>query len=240
VAGRPVKLLHVEDDEIQHRLTVFHLRKYDEFDFRVTWAESQTQAVRAFQSERQDLVILDYHLQQGNGLDCLNEIRALDPIVPIVALSASTDTEIAAKLIRAGADDFLCKNAVQGHDLRSAIQTALFRADLYHRQCQTRGERDISRLKILIHTLCERYLGSYDPEVFRLLNDIESTASRVTLSEAQRHAALDSLRAHAESCVCDHPELVRAIFRPLRLELEIRIGLNQQAPCQCGEGQPDR
>jgi DNA-binding response OmpR family regulator len=78
---------------------VFHLRKYDEFDFRVTWAESQDQAVRAFQHERQDLVILDYHLQQGNGLDCLKEIRALDPIVPIVALSASTDTEIAAKLI---------------------------------------------------------------------------------------------------------------------------------------------
>jgi DNA-binding NarL/FixJ family response regulator len=236
VAGRSMKLLHVEDDGIQHRLTMFHLKKDREFEFTVSWAESQDDAVREFQRDRKDLVILDYHLREGNGLHCQKELRALDPIVPIVALSASKDAEIAAQLIRAGADDCLEQSSIRGDGLRLAIVAVIARADLVQQKAEMQAERDLSRFKFLIHSLAGKYLDAYDPGILQILDDIESTARRVSLSPGQRQAMLNELRAHEGSCLSGTPALERIVYRPLRLELEMRIGPDERAPCQCGDG----
>jgi len=228
VAGRRVKLLHVEDEAIQHRMIMLHLKHYEEFDFIVTWVEGQSEAVRSFQHEKHDLVILDYHLNQGNGLDCVKEIRALNPIVPIVALSASEDARIAAELVKAGADDFLNKARFDSQRLRSSINAALSRADLFRTQAETHADRDVSRLKVLILSLGKNYLASYNPEILRLLDHIETTAKRVKLSEDQWEAVLEGLCASPGGCVSDDADLARIVIRPLRLELEKRIGLRQQ------------
>ena len=56
-----------------------------------------------------DLVILDLMMPVMNGLDCLRELRKLDPAVRVLVSSGQADTEGAGRLLKTGAQGFLTK-----------------------------------------------------------------------------------------------------------------------------------
>ena len=70
-----------------------------------------------------DLVVLDYDLGDGtrSGLDVLPEVRQTDAEVPVVVVAEKGDVESAAKVIDAGATDFL----VRGGLLKKRVSTLL-------------------------------------------------------------------------------------------------------------------
>jgi DNA-binding response OmpR family regulator len=223
VAARRVKLLHVEDGRLQHRLVMHRLKCLDEIDFVPTWVVSQDAALEAFKKERHDLVILDYELSQGNGLDCLREIRALDPVVPIVAFSGAADHEIASELVKAGADDFLSKLDFDQNAFRSSIQSTLQRAELMRQRRESRPSKDLSRLEDLLLALSESFLDAYHPSRLELLDDFETTAQRAKLSIGQLDALMSKLVASSRFSPLGDLDQRRIILRPLVLELAARI-----------------
>jgi DNA-binding response OmpR family regulator len=75
------------------------------------------------------LVILDYQLAQGDGLHLLKQLRRLDPIVPIIGISGVAPAEVAAELVRAGADDYFEKSHLDSAKLAKAIRAVLLRAE---------------------------------------------------------------------------------------------------------------
>jgi PAS domain S-box-containing protein len=84
-----------------------------------------------------DAVLLDHQL--GGALEALRELRRLGLDVPVVMLTGSTDPEIAAALMKAGATDFLPKTALTADHLDATIRTAvrLHRAERALRASQT-------------------------------------------------------------------------------------------------------
>ncbi len=70
-----------------------------------------------------ELIVLDYVLGDGerSGAEVLQEIRRLDPTVPVVAVAERGDVALAGKAISAGANDFL----VRGGRLKQRIHTLL-------------------------------------------------------------------------------------------------------------------
>ncbi len=124
----PTRVLHVEDDKTQRALIAHYLVVPDEHKYVVTGVESEQKAVDAFRHGGVDLVILDYQLAEGDGLNCLRQLRALDSIVPVIALSGVATPSIAAELIEAGADDYLSKQSMDKQILSESIETALARA----------------------------------------------------------------------------------------------------------------
>src|SRR5207248_279388 len=83
-----LNLLHVEDDQAQRMLVAHHLRAVEGYTFSVVHAATEEEAVAIFRRGGIDLVILDYHLQTGDGLGCLRQLRCLDPLVPVIVVSA--------------------------------------------------------------------------------------------------------------------------------------------------------
>ena len=118
-----IRLLHVEDDPIQQVLVVHQLAEMREYQFLVTVATSEDDAISYFIEGSFDLVILDYHLLQGDGVSCLRRLRELDRIVPIIAVSGAASDEIAAVLISVGADDYLAKQILESRVLRQSVPT---------------------------------------------------------------------------------------------------------------------
>jgi CheY-like chemotaxis protein len=57
--------------------------------YRVSVACSGEQALQAFQADRPDLVITDYKMPGMNGDELLRRLRALDPALPAVMISAN-------------------------------------------------------------------------------------------------------------------------------------------------------
>ena len=126
--GCPIRVLHVEDDRIQRSLVAHYLDAIKGHRFVVIGVESEDQAVDLFRRGGIDLVILDYQLVQGDGLHCLQQLRRIDPLVPVIAVSGIATQEIAAKLIGAGADDYLDKQSMDKRGLAQSVVSALTRA----------------------------------------------------------------------------------------------------------------
>jgi CheY-like chemotaxis protein len=57
--------------------------------YRVSVAYSGEQALQAFRAERPDLVITDYKMPGMHGDELLRRLRALDPALPAIMISAN-------------------------------------------------------------------------------------------------------------------------------------------------------
>jgi CheY-like chemotaxis protein len=126
---RTLRVLHIEDDPVQHYVLQLHLSRVPGYRCEIVAAKSESEGVEKFASRPFDLVILDYHLAQGNGLGTLRQLREMDGIVPILVVSGLTEPQVAAELLEAGADDFLSKENLAGERLGRALSAALARSD---------------------------------------------------------------------------------------------------------------
>jgi DNA-binding NtrC family response regulator len=95
------------DDEPEVRLPI--RRFFQQKQYEVQEAGSAAEAVSAFQTARPDLCLLDYSLPDGDGLDLLRRIKAVDASVPAVVLTAHGSIDLAVKAIKEGAEQFFTK-----------------------------------------------------------------------------------------------------------------------------------
>ncbi len=119
-------LLLIEDDP-EMRLAL-RLALEDE-DYRVVEAPNGERGLSAFFEEAPDLVLLDLRLPDRRGLDVCREIRA-QSIVPIIIVTAQTDTHDLVAGLEAGADDYVTKPVVP-KALAARIRAMLRRVALH-------------------------------------------------------------------------------------------------------------
>jgi CheY-like chemotaxis protein len=135
VTSSAIRLLHIDDDRIQHTLVARSLAKLGEYQFSIRTATSEDEAILAFAEGGTDLVILDYHLTKGDGLSCLRWLRRSDPFLPIIAVSGVATPDIATQMIEEGADDYLCKQSLNfGQSLIQSVKNTLTRARVLRRR----------------------------------------------------------------------------------------------------------
>ncbi len=104
--GSPTRALVVDDEVMLAELLTMALR-YDGWDVRS--AGSGTEAVRAARDFAPDVVLLDVMLPDIDGLEVLRRLRAHDPDVPVLFLTARDAVEDRIAGITAGGDDYVTK-----------------------------------------------------------------------------------------------------------------------------------
>jgi DNA-binding NtrC family response regulator len=77
--------------------------------FAVSEAPDLKTARGLFQRERPDIVVLDYLLPDGNALDFLPELLAVDRQLPVILLTGHGSIDLAVRAIKEGAENFLTK-----------------------------------------------------------------------------------------------------------------------------------
>jgi two-component system response regulator MtrA len=98
-------VLVVDDDAALAEMLSIVLRN-EGFDSRVCW--SGDRALAEFRDYRPDVVLLDLMLPGKDGIDVCREIRA-ESGVPIVMLTAKSDTVDVVVGLESGADDYVVK-----------------------------------------------------------------------------------------------------------------------------------
>jgi|GEM_PF-695450 len=90
-----------------------------------------------------DLVLSDYALPDGNGLDVLKLVHESLFGVPFVMLTAFGNIELAVEALRAGATDFLTK-PIDKNRLVTSLKRALSRKNLSRESDWAGGDQDLS------------------------------------------------------------------------------------------------
>ena len=119
------KLLFIEDDD--HIRTALRLALEDE-GYAITEAVDGITGLKAFDLEPIDLVLLDLRLPDLSGFEVCRLLRAKS-LVPIIIVTAQTDTHDLVAGLEAGADDYVTKPVI-AKELAARIRAALRRTTL--------------------------------------------------------------------------------------------------------------
>ena len=117
----PKTILVVDDDESLRRVVEYNL---GEEGYRVVTAADGAAGLRAFQEASVDLVVTDVRMPDMDGLELLTRIKAMQPDMPVVVLTAHGTIDSAVEAMRLGAFDYLTK-PFNRDQLKAAVRKAL-------------------------------------------------------------------------------------------------------------------
>jgi DNA-binding response OmpR family regulator len=118
-------ILLVDDEDSVQKLLTYPLERDG---FRVVQARDGEQALRLFDDQRIDLVVLDLMLPKVDGLEVCKRLRA-DSNVPIIMLTARGEELDKVLGLELGADDYITK-PFSIREFRSRVRALLRRASL--------------------------------------------------------------------------------------------------------------
>jgi DNA-binding NtrC family response regulator len=121
-------MLVVDDDTASCRL----IRAVFEAEgFEVTAAHDAKGGLARAGSGEFEIVVLDLHLPDGNGIDVLTRLRAADATVPVIMLTGHADVKTAVHAIKLGAFHYLTK-PMDVEEVVLVVQRALETRALKH------------------------------------------------------------------------------------------------------------
>lgn len=114
------KILVIDDDTYMCNLLVNYL---DQKGYQTEGTFSGNTAKKLIENQDFDLIICDYRLPDSDGYDLLQFTKRLKPLVPVIIITAYAEINIAVKLIKAGAFDYVTK-PVQHEEILLLIKKA--------------------------------------------------------------------------------------------------------------------
>jgi signal transduction histidine kinase len=114
--------LLVVDDEESVALTVSEVLRLD--GHQVDTVLSGSEAIARLQDRCYDLVLTDLHMEGGDGISVLSEVRRCSPLTIAIVLTGFASLESAIAAMRQGAYDYLVKPCIID-DMKHTIQRGL-------------------------------------------------------------------------------------------------------------------
>jgi two-component system response regulator AtoC len=131
-------ILIVEDEKLIRWSLVSRLSKHG---FTVLEAANCQEARETISGEEIDLVLLDYRLPDGNGIDILREIKAQARDIPSIMMTAYASVESAIEAMKTGALDYINK-PFEFEELLFIIEKALETTALKRELTRVRKEQE--------------------------------------------------------------------------------------------------
>lgn len=114
-------VLLIEDDRTFQRILEGFLTKNK---FEVVACASAKEGLAAVTKQDFDLVLLDYRLPDGTGMEVLEQIKHNHPQLPVIIMTSYSDIRTAVKAMKAGAFEYITK-PVNPDELLLLIKSAL-------------------------------------------------------------------------------------------------------------------
>lgn len=205
-----LRVLHLEDSELDHALVVAHLRRCAQ-EIEVSRVDTEAGFLAALVDSRGwDIVISDYNLPGFSGLRALQIVRseAAESVngLPFILVSGEIGEDLAVQAMRYGANDYILKANMTR--LAPAIDQVLQACD--ERRARQRADAALNVSRQRVAELAQHLQTSVDQERAAIAREIHDdvggalTALRFDLAWLQRHcpdavvqarlgAALDTL-----------------------------------------------
>jgi diguanylate cyclase (GGDEF)-like protein/PAS domain S-box-containing protein len=147
----PVRVLLVEDDQVDRLACRRALANHPDYSFELIEAETGHEGIRQALARQPDLILLDYHLPDLSGLEFLAELQREggEMPVPVMMLTGADNVGVAVEAMRRGARDYLVKDRDRNYlELLPAVIERVLREQ------RLRGEKRAAEVKF--RTLVEQ------------------------------------------------------------------------------------
>ncbi|MEW5744938.1 MAG: hybrid sensor histidine kinase/response regulator [Nitrospirota bacterium] len=97
------------------------------YGYQVIAAENAREALDRFRSNPVDAVLTDVKMPGVSGIELLEQLRLLDPDIPVILMTAYADLEVAIDAVKKGAFDFITKPYKPDHLLHALEKAVRYR-----------------------------------------------------------------------------------------------------------------
>ncbi len=201
VADRPLRLLHLEDSELDHELTLAHLQRGG-LAVQAVRVDSEAEFLRSL-DEEWDVIVSDYNLPGFSGLVALDLVKARGHDVPFVIVSGEIGEDTAVEAMRNGASDYLLKN-----NLARLVPALLHAIDATEtRRAREKADRELGASKQRLHELAQHLQTSIEMERAAIAREIHDdvggslTALKFDLAWIARHSPSAEVLARVNSAL---------------------------------------
>ena len=226
---RSIRLLHLEDSELDHALVVAHLRRGA---LQVEERRIETRAeMQAALAEPWDLVLSDYNLPGFSGLEALQLLREREAAgaeaVPFILVSGQIGEDTAVEAMRNGAADYLLKNNLSR--LAVAVEHAIAASEM--QRARMRADRELQASRRRLSELAQHLQSSVEAERAAIAREIHDdvggslTALKFELDWIRRHAATPDVQQRAVSAL---ETVTHAIEASQRIMQNLRPAILEQ------------
>jgi len=224
-ADQPLRLLHLEDSELDHELTLAHLQRGD---LMVTSRRVDTEAdfLRAL-DEPWDVVVSDYNLPGFSGLVALDLLMASGADIPFILVSGEIGEDTAVEAMRNGASDYLLKN-----NLARLVPALLHAVEASEtRRARLRADRQLGESQQRLHELAQHLQTSIEMERAAIAREIHDdvggslTALKFDLAWIARHSDSPEVQSRVQGAL---ETVTAAIESSQRIMLNLRPAILEQ------------
>jgi signal transduction histidine kinase len=203
IAGRRLRVLHVEDSDLDHQLMLAQLQRggLQVDSLRLDSREAFLRALH--EPEPWDAIVSDFNLPGFSGLVVLEMLKASGYLIPFILVSGEIGEDTAVEAMRNGASDYLLKNNL------ARLAPALLHAieSVEAQRARMRADDELVRSKQRLHELAGHLQTSIEMERAAIAREIHDdvggalTALKFDLAWVARHADSDAILQRANSAL---------------------------------------
>jgi two-component system cell cycle response regulator len=119
------KILLIDDDRMQFRLTQAHFKTFQTERYQLEWAATYEDGIKQLLSGDYAACLLDYQLGERDGLQLIRDAMGQGCRTPIVFLTAETAERVDIAAMNAGALDYLVKGEITPRMIERSLRYAL-------------------------------------------------------------------------------------------------------------------
>nr|WP_295075735.1 response regulator [uncultured Roseateles sp.] len=200
-AERHLRILHIEDSELDHQLIMAQLRRAG-LDLELVRMDSLAE-VGAALSHDWDAIISDYNLPGFSGLVVLDMLKESRRLLPFILVSGEIGEDTAVAAMRTGASDYLLKK-----DLARLAPALLHAIEASESQrARIEADRELLKSKQRLHELAGHLQTSVEMERAAIAREIHDdvggslTALKFDLAWINRHSKDAAVLSRVQSAL---------------------------------------
>lgn len=163
---KTIRVLLVDDSSDDRELILMNLRRGG-YDPDYLSVDTKKEFIEALDSQTWDVILCDYSMPDFDGISALNILNGRDQDIPFILVSGAIGEELAVKVMKSGAHDYLMKDNL--HRLIPVIEREISEAENRREYRAAQRERD-RLLTVIQNSLNEVYIFDSTDLSFRYLN----------------------------------------------------------------------
>src|SRR5437763_9434238 len=189
----PPRILVVDDNEINRDIIATRLQSHG---YATLQAADGEQALAAVNEHRPDLVLLDVMMPNLDGIEACRRLKTDDAFLPVILVTARTDTKDVVAGLDAGADEYLTKPIDQAA-LVARVRSVLRIKEL-HDQVQAQA-KDLATWNQTLEQRVNEQVFELD-RMYKLKNFLSPQIAKLVVSDEK---LLESHRRDITAVFCD-------------------------------------